>query len=264
MTRNKKRHHSLLERREASVVRKPRLQAIWKRPLSKRLASRKHPVTGEPTKYLWGRIGLDMGGDLVTRLYENGEPILKENFPQDSRLFPYAIEAVRFLVLLFEAEYLVIVKNDDDKGVVAREARETLHNVQLHDGSKRINFFKETGFLDDRKHWLVTKHRTQKGGFCKRHLLNFFVDDKAEVGRYLPRNTVFLWFGTEAKEREEHREALLARARRGRLKFQQVTDWKRAVAEILRHYPNWEECLQGRPQAEQEEMEMLHNLLMAA
>ncbi|MSR78835.1 MAG: hypothetical protein EXS59_01680 [Candidatus Taylorbacteria bacterium] len=254
MTR--KRRRPLHNRRDESKTQKLRLKAIWeRRPAAKRLKSAKHPVTGELTKYLWGRIGLDVGGVILTRLYPDKRRIDKGNFKEDSKLFPLAVESVRLFVLLFGAGNVVIVKNDDKKGVVASETYETLE--------KRFdNFFKRTGFKVD--NWLVTKHRTQKGGFCRRHFLNFFADDKAQVGRYLPKETIFLWYGSEADEDDVHRLAVSKRARDGRLHALYVPDWPHLVSEVLRYYPNWEETMVGRPQEEQDEINRLYKLLMAA
>lgn len=217
---------------------------FWRKPLPKRVVMRPHPVTKVPVQWYDGRIGVDVGGVMLSRFSGKGKPLPLEEYVA-SPLYEGVRDAFRLLILLFGAERVFIIKNDSN-GTLSQESRDTL---------KKHKFFDETGFLD--RNWLITKKRINKGQHCHRHRIDFLVDDKAEVGRYLPRRTFFFWFGEEPQEDPEHERAVVNRARKGHLRYMQVKDWNRLTEEIFRFFPPLEVVMAGRPETENDEVKRL-------
>lgn len=216
---------------------------FWRKPMPSRLVLRVHPATGESVQWYDANLGFDVGGVMLSRFSQRGTPLPRERYKDNSPLYEGVREAFRLFVLLFGAKRIFIIKNDSPDGALARESWETLD---------RYDFTKRTGFLP--ANYLKTKNRTLKWKHCHRHKIDIYADDKAEVGRFLPRRTFFFWFGEEAQEDQQHVLAVFSRGRKGRLRYMQVQNWSRLTEEVLRFFPPIEEVLEGRPELEKDEV----------
>ncbi len=216
------------------------LPAIHDIPFVQRVVWVINPKTGKKVLRLVGGIATDVGGTLLNRYTERDTPLPVEEYP-NSHLFEGARQAIRLFVILFGEDRVFIIKNDGH----AKLAQST------YDALEKNDFFEGTGLL--RKNFLTTEHRGQKYFWCNRHNIDFMIDDKAAVGRYLNPATHFIQFRAARGEERKDVRALYRRVEHGSLIFTSVDSWREVLREILSWYPilGLTQLMQGRSRGEQ-------------
>ena len=254
MRRKNKKRRSLRRRRERE---EPKLRSLRDLSPEETLVRLPHPVTGELVYYFYGCLATDFAGVLESRCPPDGQGkrIDPSRNREDTRPYSYAFDFMRLGVLLYGADKVFIIKNDRSKdGHIADEAVATLNDH---------GFFEKTGFLwrgdwreevDPDTHFIRTKHRREKGKVCIEKRGNILVEDKPDVAQDLPRNTIWLWFGKEAKDNPKAKAAVRRRRDSGRFHYVRVFDWIQVAAEVFLYYPYWQKILEGRPEEEQAEI----------
>lgn len=216
---------------------------LWRIPRKDRIIKVLRGFAGSPGEMAIvmaiGRIGLDVGGVLLNRYSQEGAPLKTEEYPH-SEMFVGARAAVRLLVYLFGPEHVFILKNNGRR----RLAKQSLRRLM------RLDFFEGTGVR--KENYLVIPRRAEKWRACWDRGIDFMVDDKAQVLRYLPPHTMAIQYGeTPPKEEPEHPRAIGKRVKKKTMRFSRTHNWRQTFEVILEHYDiTREDMLVGRTSRE--------------
>lgn len=155
--------------------------------------------------------GFDLGRVAFVREHPNYE------FPvrlyHASPFVEWVLPSVWLLVKLLTPERVHIIKNAATKQL-AELARSML---------QRSRFFEYTGMLESNYH--PSKDRVEKRYACETYEITHMVDDRAEVGRFLPRQVEFFWFRPQEVDRQKHGEALRLRERQENFVYHEIDGW---------------------------------------
>eukprot|EP01116_Phalansterium_solitarium_P025341 TRINITY_DN9642_c0_g1_i2.p1 TRINITY_DN9642_c0_g1~~TRINITY_DN9642_c0_g1_i2.p1 ORF type:complete len:218 (+),score=14.63 TRINITY_DN9642_c0_g1_i2:95-748(+) len=184
--------------------------------------------TAEPPHF---RIGIDIGGVLISRLATDGGGKLEDTFFSDNflstRPVQGAFEAVAELVSTFGANNVHLVS----------KCGQTVQNKTLQ-WLQHMEFYQHTGVPPGNVHFCLERH--EKAAICTHLAINAFVDDRADVLGFLlsvPTMQTLFWFSEGLEQDPRTVQQLQSKVDATRLRLVLAKSWADVVAHLRNSEP---------------------------